>query len=509
MSQEQYTENLKVIVAERLKGVPNFNEDITYVAEYIVLLIVNGGTVESVVQELSSLFDSVSPEALQDVVQTTFFALEALQQGESLENIVDKIRMMNAQSAGGNIPDQQQQQQPSQGAMLVSQHATSQTEQSSQPISAFQDVINASTQNGNGDVSQPQSAFQAVNTQPKFQSRGGGVGKSRRGARGASRGGLRNTYNSRENANTNNRFNPLARALGMVDGKDQNVNFVRTKKEGRCKVFPHCPLGRSCPHAHPTKVCSEYPNCPKAPGTCEFLHPNEDEELMKEIEKTREEFQQRKLALLAAKKKPVQTGIVLCKFGTLCSNPMCPFGHPTPANEDAKVIDLMWCPNNLTCEDPQCTKAHSSLSKIREVKPMTVKKVSAPPAMARPPVEKSLEQCKYGIHCTNKRCKFRHAKSHVMCRDGANCTRIDCFFGHPINEDCRFGVECKNAACLFRHPEGRVLPDKKQQPQGGDQQQNQAQFAFPAQGIQTTNRVFALPDSSNIEAAPQQDMDMN
>lgn len=96
-----------------------------------------------------------------------------------------------------------------------------------------------------------------------------------------------------------------------------------------------------------------------------------------------------------------------------------------------------------------------------------------------------------------------------MCRDGANCTRIDCFFGHPINEDCRFGVECKNAACLFRHPEGRVLPDKKQQPQGGDQQQNQAQFAFPAQGIQTTNRVFALPDSSNIEAAPQQDMDMN
>lgn len=295
----------------------------------------------------------------------------------------------------------------------------------------------------------------------------------------------------------------------MVDGKDQNVNFVRTKKEGRCKVFPHCPLGRSCPHAHPTKVCSEYPNCPKAPGTCEFLHPNEDEELMKEIEKTREEFQQRKLALLAAKKKPVQTGIVLCKFGTLCSNPMCPFGHPTPANEDAKVIDLMWCPNNLTCEDPQCTKAHSSLSKIREVKPMTVKKVSAPPAMARPPVEKSLEQCKYGIHCTNKRCKFRHAKSHVMCRDGANCTRIDCFFGHPINEDCRFGVECKNAACLFRHPEGRVLPDKKQQPQGGDQQQNQAQFAFPAQGIQTTNRVFALPDSSNIEAAPQQDMDMN
>nr|2JPS_A Chain A, Nuclear polyadenylated RNA-binding protein NAB2 [Saccharomyces cerevisiae]3LCN_A Chain A, Nuclear polyadenylated RNA-binding protein NAB2 [Saccharomyces cerevisiae]3LCN_B Chain B, Nuclear polyadenylated RNA-binding protein NAB2 [Saccharomyces cerevisiae] len=100
MSQEQYTENLKVIVAEKLAGIPNFNEDIKYVAEYIVLLIVNGGTVESVVDELASLFDSVSRDTLANVVQTAFFALEALQQGESAENIVSKIRMMNAQSLG-------------------------------------------------------------------------------------------------------------------------------------------------------------------------------------------------------------------------------------------------------------------------------------------------------------------------------------------------------------------------------------------------------------------------
>uniref|UniRef100_UPI000392CFE6 NUCLEAR POLYADENYLATED RNA-BINDING PROTEIN NAB2 n=1 Tax=Saccharomyces cerevisiae TaxID=4932 RepID=UPI000392CFE6 len=82
-------------------------------------------------------------------------------------------------------------------------------------------------------------------------------------------------------------------------------SFTPTKKEGRCRLFPHCPLGRSCPHAHPTKVCNEYPNCPKPPGTCEFLHPNEDEELMKEMERTREEFQKRKADLLAAKRKPV------------------------------------------------------------------------------------------------------------------------------------------------------------------------------------------------------------
>ncbi|CAR30288.1 mRNA-binding protein NAB2 [Lachancea thermotolerans CBS 6340] len=501
---EEIFNNLKVVIAENLKTLPNFNEDVNYVAEYIVLLMSNGGNLESVVQELTSLFDTVPPEAFHNVVQNAYKVLGYLQGGDSLEVAVSKLtggsnapagqEQHNQQAMFSQEQQQQQQsqqqpqhqahqQQPQQQAAVPSIFQTAPPATAAQPQSAFAGLVEFSPA-PSGDISKSGGA-----------QRGGGVGKaSTRGGRNERPGrGGKNGVGKRNNYQNNN---ALAMALGM---DDPNTNVVQ-KKQGRCKLFPRCPLGRQCPHAHPTQACREYPNCPNPPGTCNYLHPNEDVELMKEIEKTREEFREKRAAVAASRAKPINTGIVLCKFGNLCSNPQCPFGHPTPANEDAKVITFAWCPENLKCENPTCDRAHSSHSKIKEVAPIAARKPS------RPPVEKSLEQCKFGQNCTNKRCKFRHARSHIMCREGANCTRIDCLFGHPINEDCKFGVECRNIYCLYRHPEGRQLPDKSQQAQSNSNNT----WVNPNLGTgnsSSNERPFAVPENQVIEAAPAQEQD--
>lgn len=432
--------------------------------------------------------------------------MEYLQNGDSLQTAVAKL------SGGGQQQIQQQQQQQQSPPQQPQQQAPEvlQTQHTPQPQGP-QPVQQAEGNSVFGgvpapNVTQPQSAFAGlVELTPAHaggiskgmtSQRGGGVGKgsSRGGHNDRSARGGKATIGKKNNYNKN----ALALALGM-DDSSSNVNVVQ-KKQGRCTLFPRCPLGRQCPHAHPTQACREYPNCPNPPGTCNYLHPNEDVELMKEIEKTREEFREKRAAMAASRTKPINTGIVLCKFGNLCSNPQCPFGHPTPADDDAKVITFAWCPENLKCENTSCDRAHSSHSKIKEVAPLAARKP------ARPPMEKSLEQCKFGQNCTNKRCKFRHARSHIMCREGANCTRIDCLFGHPINEDCKFGVECRNIYCLFKHPEGRQLPDKSQQSQSN----NNNTWVNPNLGTgnsSSNERPFAVPDNQVIESAPAQEND--
>lgn len=254
----------------------------------------------------------------------------------------------------------------------------------------------------------------------------------------------------------------LQKALALATDESMNVQpHTHRPPKGRCKRHPHC-QDRECRFAHPFRKCFLYPNCPNGPGQCDFLHPSEDQELMQEIDKNKPQWVDRN--------KFSAPQITLCKFGVTCSRELCPFGHPTPANQDAKVIVLKWCKENKKCQNPDCKYGHSSpnyQAPPPEVKPTPPPFVPQPHRMQNPmagfrsyapPVATTLEQCKYGQRCTDMNCTKRHAMSSKPCREGANCTKMTCTFAHPLDEPCRFGDNCRNRTCPFTHPDGRAFP---------------------------------------------------
>ncbi|OBA24328.1 hypothetical protein METBIDRAFT_30630 [Metschnikowia bicuspidata var. bicuspidata NRRL YB-4993] len=321
--------------------------------------------------------------------------------------------------------------------------------------------------------------------------RSGGVAKA--GGRAPGRGsGVSKDYVSGSSKTPKKSFGMqsaanLQRALALAPADSVNMQpFTPRPPKGRCADFPHC-RNRECAQAHPTKKCFAYPNCPNAPGTCDYLHPAEDGALMQELEKTKQQFLDRKNQKFAPQ-------VTLCKYGILCSKELCPFGHPTPANQDAKVIIQKWCRENKACLNPACEYAHSSPNyQAPAPAPAPAPRPVVPKFASQPAYNKytkrtptTLEQCKFGLSCTNQLCPKRHATSLVACRAGYNCTRMDCTFNHPIDEDCRFGDDCKNKPCYFRHPDGR----------------EKALFAGHP-GQPTMQRPFAVAEDQVMEQATQ------
>ena len=88
---EYIASNLKTVISERLKVVPNFNEDVNQVAEYITLLMSNGSSGPDIVQELTSLFDGISTQEFQSVVSIAFTSADLLKAGDDLNTVYAKL----------------------------------------------------------------------------------------------------------------------------------------------------------------------------------------------------------------------------------------------------------------------------------------------------------------------------------------------------------------------------------------------------------------------------------
>lgn len=369
----------KAALTERIAALNSDEiEDPGYVAEFVVVLILNDATPDSIASELNLLFDNAIPMAL---IQEVYTALEqAVAAGQASVEV----------PAAAPAPAPSAFDAPAPSAF------------DTPAPSAF-------------DTPAP-SAFPLAP----------------RNAPTGPRNALAGPRNARGIAKPNSRAHPSSRAL------DATLRGPAASRANRCPDFPNCPKGRDCDKAHPTRPCFAFPDCPNPPGTCNYLHPGEDDELIAELER-RKAANQEKRALRAP-----GGGIALCKFGAVCQREECPFAHPTPANAAAKVLELVWCPSGKECVDEGCSKLHP------------LPGYTPPAKKAYEPVERTLEQCKYGANCTARNCPKRHATLPVLCRDGAECQRIDCFFLHPIPEPCRFGVNCRNKFCAFQHPPERA-----------------------------------------------------
>lgn len=298
------------------------------------------------------------------------------------------------------------------------------------------------------------------------------------------RGGVGKDYDSKTNQRATQRkgINAANLQRTLNAGSDATVNmqtFTQRPPKGRCKEFPHC-SNIACEFSHPTRNCFKYPDCPNPPGTCDYLHPSEDQKLIQELAKTKTAFRDRRAQAAVT--------VDLCKFGVLCSKELCPFGHPTPANKHAKVMVPKWCSQPRDCSDPECQFAHSSPN--YQAEPVRSTPAPRPGAkggrLAR--VATTLEQCKFGKGCTNSSCPKRHATSMVACHGGYTCTRMDCTFAHPILEPCRFGEECKSKTCFYIHPDAR-----------------EHRLFFRGDGLENTSgRTFAVPEDQVMEQAVQQ-----
>lgn len=480
-------QQLKAPLISELQGKYNISDDAEDVAEFILVLIGNNRTAADIVSEVRTLIDFPIDE---EFVNSIFQEIgRMMQQGQPQQE--QQAQQQQEPQQQVSLEQQRQAQQPQVPQPQAQEQRPQQNQQppQEQKASSFQQLADKPPS--------PHASFHPMLAFPNKAPPSGprnGVNKGGINKGGKNIGGGKKSFALQNPAN-----------FEKVMGLNNNTNvtkssFNQRQPKGRCPDFPYC-TNKECPLAHPTKVCFSYPNCPNPPGTCNYLHPDQDQELMAKLEQSKKEYVEKKKLERQQQYQQQQQQwvppITLCKFGHHCAKESCPFGHPTPANQNAVVGQLEWCSNGKTCADGSCVKAHPSPNYQSQnglhggagAGPgATALNAGGAPAAPIP----TLEQCKFGAACTNYKCPKRHASTPVVCREGANCKRLDCFFSHPIDEDCRFGANCTNKTCMFRHPEGRSITSSNTWTKDGGEQPSVTQ-----------ERQFAVPDDQVMEQAIQ------
>ncbi|EJT76768.1 hypothetical protein GGTG_06683 [Gaeumannomyces tritici R3-111a-1] len=134
-----------------------------------------------------------------------------------------------------------------------------------------------------------------------------------------------------------------------------------------------------------------------------------------------------------AKREASNPKETVCKFNLSCTNRECKFAHQSPAASPGTTVDVTdWCSYGGACKNHKCVGAH--------------------PSPATRSAHQSQQDCRFYPNCTNPHCTFRHP-SMPPCRNGGDCSVTGCKFTH-VKTQCKFRP-CTNRFCPFKHDEGQ------------------------------------------------------
>ncbi|SPN96956.1 related to nuclear poly(A)-binding protein [Cephalotrichum gorgonifer] len=154
----------------------------------------------------------------------------------------------------------------------------------------------------------------------------------------------------------------------------------------------------------------------------------------------------------------------ICKYNLKCLNKDCKFVHQSPAAPPGTTIDLQdVCSFGAACKNWKCVGRHPS-----------------PAARA---AHQSDQDCKFFPNCQNPRCPFKHP-SMPLCRNGASCTTPDCKFTH-VKTKCKF-TPCLNPKCPFIHEDGQQggFKDKVWTPGSAKEHVSERKFVQDDEGVE-------------------------
>ncbi|KAL6896173.1 hypothetical protein HDV57DRAFT_481510 [Trichoderma longibrachiatum] len=159
---------------------------------------------------------------------------------------------------------------------------------------------------------------------------------------------------------------------------------------------------------------------------------------------------------MGGKREPPNPDETVCKYNLHCTNKDCKFAHQSPAAPPGTSVDVNdVCSFGAACKNRKCVGRH--------------------PSPAARLAHQSEQDCKFFPNCQNPRCPFKHP-SMPLCRNGADCTTPNCKFTH-VKTKCRFNP-CLNPTCAFAHEEGQQggFKDKVWTPGQGQEHVSERKF---------------------------------